>query len=76
MHARGLLRREECTSDARGAEVVLTEQGRGAIDRAAPNHVQVVRRHFIDLLTPRQALVVRQIAAEVAAHAPAREDRL
>src|SRR3954451_19051976 len=43
MQRRGLLTREECPDDARGTLVVLTEEGRQAIERAAPRHVGTVR---------------------------------
>ena len=36
MEGRGLVRREECADDGRGAFVVLTAAGRAAIERAAP----------------------------------------
>ncbi|MEU8296610.1 MarR family transcriptional regulator [Micromonospora sp. NPDC048909] len=52
MQQRGLVTREECPTDARGAIVVLTPQGRRAIEAAAPGHVAAVRRHLIDLLGP------------------------
>ncbi|MGW0394051.1 MarR family winged helix-turn-helix transcriptional regulator [Streptomyces sp. NPDC003042] len=54
MEQRGLVRREEVASDARGAEVVLTPSGVDAITAAAPLHVESVRRHLIDVLTPEQ----------------------
>src|SRR5690606_4860406 len=54
MEARGLVRRERCSSDQRGAYVVVTERGRAAIEAAAPGHVAAVRRYFIDRLTPEQ----------------------
>ena len=43
MQRRGLVARQECPTDARGAFVVLTEAGRAAIQRAAPAHVEMVR---------------------------------
>lgn len=54
MERRGLVKREECPSDARGAFVVLTDLGRTSIQAAAPHHVADVRRWFIDVLTPEQ----------------------
>lgn len=54
MEARGLVRRERCPSDQRGAYVVVTERGRAAIEAAAPGHVAAVRRYFVDRLTPEQ----------------------
>ncbi|MFG2175319.1 hypothetical protein ACGFMO_28830 [Streptomyces niveus] len=37
-----------------GAVVVLTGEGTRTIEQAAPPHVESVRRHFIDLLSPEQ----------------------
>ena len=54
MEARGLVRRDNCEGDKRGTFAVLTATGVEAIERAAPDHVEHVRRHFIDRLTPRQ----------------------
>ncbi|MFI5762675.1 MarR family winged helix-turn-helix transcriptional regulator [Streptomyces sp. NPDC051563] len=54
MEQRGIVRREEVADDGRGAEVVLTEQGVTTITTAAPLHVESVRRHLIDILTPEQ----------------------
>jgi DNA-binding MarR family transcriptional regulator len=54
MEARDLVRREECEGDKRGMFAVLTRDGMATIERVAPDHVDHVRRHFIDRLTPRQ----------------------
>ena len=54
MAQRGLVEREACSADTRYADIVLTEAGRDAIDRAAALHVAHVRRYFIDALTPEQ----------------------
>jgi DNA-binding MarR family transcriptional regulator len=50
MEKRGLVAREECPSDGRGAFVVVTDAGRAAIDAAAPAHVTEVRRLVFDVL--------------------------
>ena len=50
MEQRGLVARESCEDDARGSMVRLTEQGRAAIVAAAPQHVETVRRYFLDPL--------------------------
>jgi len=62
MEERGLVTREECTTDARGAFVVLTADGMQTIVDAAPEHVESVRRHFIDLLTEEQIAALEAIA--------------
>jgi DNA-binding MarR family transcriptional regulator len=54
MENRGLVRRDECEGDKRGTFAVLTAEGMAAIERVAPDHVENVRRHFIDRLSPRQ----------------------
>jgi DNA-binding MarR family transcriptional regulator len=52
MQERGLVVREECCTDGRGAFIVLTDRGRDAIESAAPDHVRSVRRFFFDVLQP------------------------
>jgi DNA-binding MarR family transcriptional regulator len=54
MEIRGLVRRDDCEGDKRGTFAVLTADGMAAIERVAPYHVENVRRHFIDRLSPRQ----------------------
>src|SRR6476620_2201150 len=48
MQRRGLVARQDCASDARGAFAVLTAAGRAAIERAAPAHVEQVRQLVFD----------------------------
>jgi DNA-binding MarR family transcriptional regulator len=62
--ARGLVAKEECEADRRGAYVVLTPTGRQAIEAAAPAHVELVHRIVFDTLTPDQ---IREWAAISAA---------
>lgn len=54
MAERGLVTKERCGSDRRGAYVVITSRGRKGIEAAAPGHVEAVRRLFLDRLTPQQ----------------------
>src|ERR1700742_576435 len=54
MENRGLVRRDDCEGDKRGTFAVLTGEGMATIERVAPDHVENVRRHFIDRLSPRQ----------------------
>ncbi|HEU5007265.1 MAG TPA: MarR family winged helix-turn-helix transcriptional regulator [Jatrophihabitantaceae bacterium] len=68
MEQRGLVRRADCASDARGAFVVVTDHGLDAIRRAAPDHVASVRRHLIDLLTPEQVAALSEIGETVIGH--------
>jgi DNA-binding MarR family transcriptional regulator len=59
MEKRGLVRRDECAGDKRGTFAVLTAEGTATIERVAPDHVEHVRRHFIDRLSPRQLEEIR-----------------
>jgi DNA-binding MarR family transcriptional regulator len=68
METRGLVTRAECPSDARGSFAVLTERGMEVVRRAAPPHVDSVRRHFIDLLTPGQLAALTEITDVVVDH--------
>ncbi len=55
MERRGLVAREGCGTDRRGAFVVLTPAGRTALEAAAPAHVEAVRAAVFDRLTAEQA---------------------
>jgi DNA-binding MarR family transcriptional regulator len=54
MESRRLVQRVECTEDGRGAFVVITPEGRAAIERAAPGHVNTVRRLVFDALSSEE----------------------
>lgn len=54
MERRRLLQRMECAEDGRGAFIVITPQGRAAIEQAAPHHVNTVRRLIFDALAPEE----------------------
>lgn len=65
MAKRGLIVREDCPSDARGAFVAVTPAGREALAAAAPRHVEAVRRLFIDPLTPAELAMLAQISNRI-----------
>ena len=67
MEKRGLVRREECPSDARGAFVAITEAGRSAIEEAAPQHVATVRRLFFADLTDDELATLTRVFGRVLA---------
>lgn len=62
MQRRGLVEREDCEDDARGAFVVLTDEGQRTIERAAPPHVDAVREMVFDGLDPDQVDALARIA--------------
>lgn len=51
MQNRGLVSRERCPTDQRGAVVSITSQGSDLIEAAAGQHVSDVRDAFVDQLT-------------------------
>src|SRR4051794_23159093 len=66
----GLVTREPSTEDRRVMLAVLTPAGRTALEAAAPDHVDSVRRHFLDHLTRTQ---IRNLAAAFGAVERGRE---
>ncbi len=62
MVTRGLVTKETCDSDRRGADVVVTERGRREIAAAAPGHVEAVRRLFVDRIGPAQLDTIGEVA--------------
>jgi len=68
MQRRGLIARQDCPSDARGAFAVITAAGRAAIERAAPAHVETVRRLVFDDLPPDQLATLTELTGRVLDH--------
>ena len=54
MEKRGFVLREQCTNDKRGQFAVLTETGWQTLVAAAPDHVESVRTHLVDVLSPAE----------------------
>lgn len=54
MERRGLISRDDCPTDNRGAEISLTEEGAESFRRATAPHAKAIKRHFADALTPEQ----------------------
>lgn len=65
MAKRGLVVRQECPEDGRGAFVVVTDAGREAIEAAVPRHVESVRSLFLDHVTPAELRVLADISERV-----------
>jgi DNA-binding MarR family transcriptional regulator len=64
MERRGLVCRERCGDDQRGYMVRLTEAGRTAIEAARPQHLETVRRYFLEPLSrPDQQTLLRILTA-------------
>lgn len=65
MAGRGLVAKEECGEDGRGAFVAVTESGRQALADAAPGHVQVVRDVFFAGATQEELRVLDRFLERV-----------
>ncbi|SCF36417.1 transcriptional regulator, MarR family [Micromonospora purpureochromogenes] len=68
LEAAGWLRREDCPTDRRGQVAVLTDDGFAVLAAAAPGHVEGVRRHLFDALSPAQVDQLRRISETLVAH--------
>jgi DNA-binding MarR family transcriptional regulator len=78
LEAVGWVRRAACPNDRRGALAVLTDEGFAALELAAPHHVESVRTHLFDQLSPTQLAQLREISDTLLEHlvtiASARDD--
>lgn len=75
MAAAGLVRRLICTEDGRGKYAELTALGWERLVAAAPDHVQSVRKHVLDQLSPTEFQAWGEACAKIVAglgetHAP------
>lgn len=68
MEKDGLVTREPNPDDARSTMVCLLPAGRAAIEKAAPRHVEDVRRNFIDLFTPAELDTIAALNERVLNH--------
>jgi len=65
MQKRGLVAREECADDGRGAFVVLTPAGRSTIESAAPAHVETVKDLVFSGLDAEELAVLGRVLESV-----------
>ncbi|MCU1667649.1 MAG: transcriptional regulator, MarR family [Blastococcus sp.] len=68
LEERGWIRRQVCESDGRGQLAVLTDDGFEALEAAAPIHVEGVRTHLFDQLSPEQVAAMRDIGETLLRH--------
>ena len=65
----GLLYRERCVDDRRGAYAVLSEKGLTALRQAWPVYAHGIQKNFADLLTDEEVNVITQALGRVNEHA-------
>jgi DNA-binding MarR family transcriptional regulator len=68
MERRGLIRREDCATDSRGAEISLTDDGAGLFRGATAPHMRAIKKHFADALTPEQFEALAEIVQALQDH--------
>jgi DNA-binding MarR family transcriptional regulator len=61
----GLVVREACPSDGRGAFAVMTPAGRSALRRAWPVHARGIQRHFADHLSADEARTLTDVFTRI-----------
>jgi DNA-binding MarR family transcriptional regulator len=66
MERRGLVVRRPCEEDGRGVLAELTDHGYEVLAKAAPVHVQSVRQHMFDPLTPEEVAVLGRAMRKIA----------
>jgi DNA-binding MarR family transcriptional regulator len=67
--ADGLVVRDQCVTDARGAEAVLTDKGLERLRRASRTHLRGIERHFFEVVDPADLGAIRRAMVDVAEHA-------
>src|SRR5690242_11824895 len=65
LEERGLVERSACPQDARATNARLTDAGWERLRATAPGHVETVREHVIDALTPEQVTQLGAIAEAI-----------
>jgi DNA-binding MarR family transcriptional regulator len=68
LEERGWVVRELCQDDGRGQLAVLTDNGFAALEAAAPIHVESVRTHLFDQLSPAQVEAMRDFGETLLRH--------
>ncbi len=68
MEKLGLIGRKSNPADARSVLVCLLPAGRRSVQDAAPQHVNNVRRHFIDLFTPAELDTIADLNDRILRH--------
>ncbi len=65
LERRGLVRRESCLADRRGVELVLTPTGGAVVTEMAAAHVESVRTHLIEAISPEDFAALGRVMQKV-----------
>jgi DNA-binding MarR family transcriptional regulator len=75
MERRGLIRRDDCATDNRGAEISFTREGARMFQRATVPHARAIKTYFADALTPEQFEALADILRALRSHLDAEPAR-
>jgi DNA-binding MarR family transcriptional regulator len=67
LEAAGLVTRRACTVDGRGLYAHLTKRGFSKVEKAAPAHVESVRKHLVDVLPSKEFIALGEACKAVSA---------
>lgn len=67
LEQQGLVQRERCTPDGRGAYAVLTSKGVGRVRSSLPLHLEGIREHFLDRVEGADLAVIERVMSDLAA---------
>ena len=65
----GLVERSTCSTDARGAEAVLTDRGLARLRGASRTHLRGISEHFLAVVEPSDLESIERTMTAVARHA-------
>lgn len=68
LEKRGILKRTSTRGDGRGVNCSITDEGWALMQKIAPIHVEGVREHLIDLMSPEETQVLADVFTRAAEH--------
>lgn len=68
LEKRGILKRTSTRGDGRGVNCSMTDEGWALMQKIAPIHVEGVREHLIDLMSPEETQVLADVFTRAAEH--------
>ena len=68
LEKRGIVKRTSTRGDGRGVNCSMTDEGWALMQKIAPIHVEGVREHLIDLMSPEETQVLADVFTRAAEH--------
>ncbi len=67
LESQGFVERRPCDDDKRGSWAILTEKGWAKLVATAPSHVDSVRAHLVDVLSPEEFETLGNLSRKILA---------